>query len=230
MPPKKAPTKYFKKKASIVKKNNNRKYGSDRKYTNKVNEVGAPSQLFVKLEYVETIGMDTTLNSYKGQIYQSSLFDPNLSGGGHQPRYFDQWSKIFGQYQVLAMKADLEFIQISGNTPVVCGVAWVETNGGFSAVDDLVETKYAKRQVIDGPGAKTVARISTYMTSKRMHGNKTNMNQDDEQALISANPADMFFLHIGTQAADGATSTLVRLRVRLTYYCRFFDQRDPGPS
>lgn len=199
--------------------------------TLKVLSLGAPTELFVKLPYVETV-TSGDVATFVFHQYQSSLFDPNLTGTGHQPRYFDEWAAMFNRYQVLGMKAIVEFIQIdSSASPVSCAIAWSENTNAYLTTDDLSETKYGKKVTLQGQGSRTVAVLKSYMSAKTIHGNRKGpLQQDDQQALVSANPTDMFFLNIGHQTVDGTTTTNIYKRVKIIYYARLFDQKDPGSS
>jgi len=205
------------------------KYANTR-YRNTIREIGISNELLVKLPYTETIVQTDNAASNLVQ-FSSSAYDPNQTGVGHQLRYYDQWAALFNRYQVLAVKATIEFISVDASPmPVACAINWSENGDNPGGIDNVSETKYGKRGILQGPGAQTVLRMNTYMTAKRIHGSNRVTSQDDEQALVNANPNDMFFLNIVNQSIDALTTTQVYKRVTLLYYVRFFDQKDPGAS
>lgn len=87
-------------------------------------------KFYTKLKYNEahTISAGSTNNfatSYKMRL--NSLFDPNLTGAGHQPRGFDQLMSIYEKYTVVAAKMTVCFIY-TGSQPAVAGLRLVDGN------------------------------------------------------------------------------------------------------
>lgn len=71
-----------------------------------------PKKVYAELTYCENV---TVQNKYAGPIggaqYKfrlNSIFDPNETAGGHQPRGHDQWEKIYNKYCVVAAKVRVE--------------------------------------------------------------------------------------------------------------------------
>lgn len=67
-----------------------------------------PKQLFNRLKYAETVNVAIGVSGLGSYIFScNGMYDPNTTGGGHQPMYFDQWSAMYNHYTVLksTMKA-----------------------------------------------------------------------------------------------------------------------------
>ena len=67
-----------------------------------------PKQLFNRLKYAETVNVAIGVSGLGSYLFScNGMYDPNTTGGGHQPMYFDQWSAMYNHYTVLksTMKA-----------------------------------------------------------------------------------------------------------------------------
>ena len=67
-----------------------------------------PKQLFNRLKYAETVNVAIGVSGLGYYLYScNGMYDPNITGTGHQPMYFDQWSAMYNHYTVLksTMKA-----------------------------------------------------------------------------------------------------------------------------
>ena len=59
---------------------------------------GFPDQLVVKLKYTDQINL-TNIVGYGSYVYRmNSLFDPDLTGSGHQPLGFDQYAQLYRSF------------------------------------------------------------------------------------------------------------------------------------
>lgn len=73
-----------------------------------------PRLALVHLPYYDYITLvndvteDTTYSEYQFRL--TSLYDPDLTGTGHQPRGYDQLSTIYTGYLVLGVKYDIELV------------------------------------------------------------------------------------------------------------------------
>lgn len=62
---------------------------------------GFPQELSVKLKYIEQVAIDPTSSAVGVHIWNArSCHDPNESGIGHQPMYWDEYKRIYSEYKV----------------------------------------------------------------------------------------------------------------------------------
>lgn len=82
---------------------------------------GFPKQLHMKHSYVEGISISGTSGSIGKHFYRcNGMFDPNMTGAGHQPMYFDQVGAIYDHFTVLRSKLTAQFALGAGSTATVC--------------------------------------------------------------------------------------------------------------
>lgn len=188
-------------------------------------------QTLVKLGYSTVVAVTTgvTLGSYA--FRGASLFDPDFTGAGHQPRGFDQYAALYGRYTVYASSIHVTF-STPGSDPI--NVVVLPRNNFAVSPNTYAanaEVKYAKTRMLTNFGAGA-ARITHYMSSARMDGVSpaTISANQTYSADVGQNPVKQWFWIIGAQAPDGSTAVLVHLTVKVTYYCRFFDRIPPPES
>lgn len=212
-------------------------YGGYKKKYNKWNNAvattirggGMPDELFTKLKYSETVQMLAASSNTANYQFQSSLRDPNKTGVGHQPRYYDQIAGVlFASYQVLGMKAKIKFVNIN-TSPVKWAVAWTDAPTVTESPDGFSEFKYSCQGLLGITGGTDVGSCQTYMSAKKIQGAKSVLDDDNQIANYNADPADMFYLNLNAFSVNGA-SVNVYADVEITYYCRFQDQMQPGAS
>lgn len=190
--------------------------------TSKWRVKGIPDQLFCKLNYVESLLLTQSGGLIARQSYQSSCFDPNQSLGGHQPRYWDQLTPLYNRYQVLGMKVKY-LINNASSTPIRVVHTWTDgTQPSVLDVDSMSEQKYSTTRILGVQGGKDTSSITSYMSAKKIHGQRNILQMDNQQAFTSANPLDMFYSNIGIQAI-GTGGITVGLQAHITFYVRMFE-------
>jgi len=94
----------YKKKAYRRRKRANKKIGAPNSY------FGFPSNKVVKLRYHEIVNETSAGFSLYYNLIANGLYDPNYSGGGHQPLGYDQWTQFYNHYVVLGSKISVKII------------------------------------------------------------------------------------------------------------------------
>lgn len=190
-----------------------------------------PDMVFVQLSYIEKLQYQPSgANSYNSRnVWRSnSVFDPNFTGVGTQPRYLDQYAALYNSYQVFACKAEHTVVNV-GNIPVFIAAGWFDNDPSTLTVQSIQESRYGLKwgAAQNDQESKT---FSTYMSMKKLHGYKDITQIDGLQAAVTANPADPSFHVICVNAVDDATAGDVWIQTKLTYYVKFFSPANVGAS
>ena len=105
-----------------------------------------PKSMAVKLTYCDVITVpntDTGTAAYRFRL--NSIFDPDYTGGGHQPRGHDQWASIYSKYCVIGAKVKVEPIYSSSGTGA--GNTEVTIKGYID--DDITGPNYSAEDIIE---------------------------------------------------------------------------------
>lgn len=123
--------------------------GNTRRTTVAFNQgpVGVADQTIVRLRYVSQVSLASAgalaTNVYSG----NSCFDPDVTGTGHQPYFFDQWATFYADYTCLGSAVK---VTVTDQTPTPVGkvVTLVPSDGktAFASTDveRIQEQPYAK--------------------------------------------------------------------------------------
>jgi hypothetical protein len=109
---------------------------------------GFPDRLETTLRY----HMQTALNSTTGSIARqqfrwNSCFDPDFTGSGHQPMYWDQLTVMYDNYIVCSANAVIKFVNTS-TVPFQVGIGTDDDTGSSSTLDTLCEQNHSKTTLL----------------------------------------------------------------------------------
>lgn len=186
--------------------------------------IGFPDRLRCNLRYVEGQGFSASATP-AAQVYRmNSLFDPNLTGTGHQPEYYDSLTPMYGEYLVLGAKARLEFVN-TGIVPTYIVVALMDQNNSGLSAENISESRYALTKTLGALTGSGVTVIEVpYMSTAHMNGERGNIETDPNfYTIITTNPSDQWFMVIKVASTDGITAVALNYRVVIEFNCIFRD-------
>lgn len=188
-----------------------------------------PYKLKTKLKYHVSENFAPTAISYAHNFNANSLYDPDRTGTGHQPMYYDQLCPgIYNRYRVTGFAYN---ITVSNTNTPVKAQAHFQNNNHSADYEDLGEMIGIKQTIINAmtAGGKCIGRLKGYTTCSRILGQGT--NDDRDQAVYNASPSNVLVLGLLVNALDGSTNiTLLNLDITFTYYCELFDRVVTGGS
>lgn len=208
-----------------------------------IKSLGLPRSLIVRFPYREYVKLTTGALGV-GDSYQFRLmspYDPNLTGVGSQPRYWDQLvsSELYKRYLVYRCDYVVTFRnQYTGDCQV--GVAirnysnnifdlmtpqsmFYHSELGNTAVRQLNGTTF-------GGGANRTTFSGSINCARILGITKTKLYAEaDYSAEYNTNPARDLYLNVGVtdDPSDTGTSGInVDVEVSLVYYCKLFSLFD----
>lgn len=171
----------------------------------------------VTLKYVEEINIDGAISGgiTVHDFSANGLFDPNITGTGHQPMGFDQWKLIYNHYTVVSSRARLTYAPNSASSADVSyfGVSVVDAAGelsslGISAVLEQGRTMnwaiagITSRSGTDGD-KRHVNAVEASFDMKKVF--KTKASGDELSAAVTSNPAEQAYFECWS-CGTGATN------------------------
>ncbi len=187
-----------------------------------------PKSVIVTLRYVEHF---LSLNPGSGAIARhrfsaNGLFDPDFSGGGHQPMGFDQWSAWYIRNGVLSAQIEVSYSVPIGVADVTCYIAQTSLPS-----DDTINTTLERHAVTSrkctAAGGPIVLR-NRYNLKRTTAG--ASLTDDHYFGTATGNPDNQEFFEVGVLATDGTDTGAIMATVKITYKCRFYDRQDLGGS
>lgn len=205
--------------------------------------IGIADTFFTKLRYVENISLTSGLGTeYKTYQYAGNdLYDPNITGTGVQPEYFDQIcgaNTLYKRYVVMASKVSIRCCSQSdsfagGNVDIALTSSQQPyASTGWTSIDDQLGYKTTHSKSVtryDNAGVKWLTNFGKTKKVIDIKDIKDNLIQLG--AYYNASPTTIWYWIIGSQGMDRtSTSASVNLRVTVTYYVMFYTENEPARS
>jgi len=186
-----------------------------------------PRQYRCKLKYSDVIQIDSGLLSRDRVFGMNNLFDPDFTGSGTQPRYFDQLSILYAQYRVLGCKVRARYMPNDATTPGQTHYMGVLFSNDSTSLNSTEYNNFAEK-----PFAKTVINniygrrsdIKHYASIAKIAGvNSAVVKNDDTYAsLVNASPTRPTYVHVVCGTLNQASTAINgQLVIDITYYAQF---------
>lgn len=181
-----------------------------------------PDTMRVALKYTEPINYSLAVGNAYTFFYTFRLndcYDPNFSGGGHQPMFRDQWYSLYEYARCLGFKFQLT-VYTDSDVPI--DVHLVPTSSSTTiAFEQALETKQCQTRTIQ-KYKPCVLRFNGFVD--RFLGNRkgTYLTDDTFKQPVSAALPDKAtcFMQFGAISRASATSTIY-MRVQHVQFLSF---------
>lgn len=138
----------------------------------------------------------------------NGLYDPNITGTGHQPMGFDQLSAIYDHYLVRGAKITVTFVT-GGTQNCLCGIRMSDTTGFSNDPETIIENGSCVWTVIPGTShGENMKTLSYSVNPSKFLGSK---DTSELKGSGSANPTEQCFFQcfcFSNSASDPAALTL----------------------
>lgn len=189
-----------------------------------------PDRFFTSLNYnqlnaITALGLGVpALQSFR----VNSLFDPDLTGVGHQPLGHDEFTPFYTKYTVTGIRYAVTFSNQSTTDYADVAIALRPNTNGYGTMSTVLESSYVQRAVL-GPesGAGNIKTLRGTITIAKIRGVPANkvLDENDYSALIGANPVLVPTLQIYVENQNTAAAITVNARTDITYFVQFYDRR-----
>lgn len=191
---------------------------------------GFPDRYECSLKYVEEVTFSGTGTTTNQVMRLNSLFDPNFTGVGHQPKYFDQLAAVYGTYIVLSTDFKVKLSNANSNS-VRYAIAVSDSSQSVTGVQDLSESKRSVSGFLGlNSGAEAVKEHTGSINMATLHGDKFIDAQDNLQSGVAASPQDPAYLTIAVADANLTAAVSVFCEISMMFHCAFKDFTEVGSS
>lgn len=218
--------------ARRIKLRPKRRYPTRRRYkrgglsTTKVRQLSFPDKVIVRLPYAFNSQL-TSVTSFQNTVWNiNSLFDPEETYVGHQPRGFDQWATIYNRYRVFAVSGSI-VIRQRGAHGISANLIFTNSNTTLTSAGlptELVRSGMPKVTSSNQPPI----RINFRKSLASIAGVSPSVYKSDDryQALTTANPAEVICMHQFVKAMDGTTAMDYEYEIKMIFHTEFFDKNN----
>lgn len=217
------------------RKNKRRKFHRKRNFFPLTRSLGPlRTKQLVKFNYAENFalnpGVAGTAASY---VYSmNGLYDPNITGTGHQPRGFDQIMTLYDHYVVIGCKVDFQF-WCADTTYGHMITAHIQDDATTDTdPENLLERRFLKKKVVASRnGGIDNGRIVMNVNPNKFLARSKPLSDPDLKGTTAANPTEQCYLHLNCfPMQGGADGGGVYCYIRLTYTAVLIEPRQPGKS
>lgn len=188
-----------------------------------------PDTFLTNFVYEESINF-TALSGADG-IYQfrgNGPYDPNYTGTGYQPKWFDQMASFYSKYAVKYVDVSVTWYN-QGSVPYLLAIQASPEPSAGSLNYDYVSTG---ANTILGKLGPTGSSKSMMNMKKRFYTNRIlacSYKDSGNIATFSSNPANQYYIHLAARTLD-LSAVNIYATVRINYFVELSWKKTAGWS
>ncbi len=190
-----------------------------------------PSAYRARLRYSDTGTLTVTSGAVASYVFSANgLYDPNITGTGHQPAGFDQMMLSYEHYCVVEARLYCYFHNVSASVaPTVC-LSVVAGATPTTIAQQIMEDGNNVTERINYAGTEGSLRALEIRTNIARFGGVPNVRNDDAyRGDLNNNPAEQQYFHIQAWDTENA-SCAVGFDVTIEYVAWFTEPRKISQS
>lgn len=192
---------------------------------------GFPSQLLTKLRYNDTYNLTSLSGGIGKQVCSmNGIYDPDITGVGHQPLYRDTFASIYDQYAVISSKITVQFANLFTDTAVHVGLLLDDDATSSTTYSTLMEQNLGKNTLLAPlAGGLSVKSLTNQFDCKK-HLGIDPYTSETYKTAITLNATEEFNAIIWAAPANTDGSGTVQAVVTIEYLVLFTELATPTGS
>lgn len=183
-----------------------------------------------KVRYSTNFSLACTSGAVATQVFSANgLFDPDITGTGHQPMGFDQMMLSYNHYTVTGARLVCTFKNALTSSPTIA-VFVSPSPTPITVIDTILEFGMLQTDTLDPKasyGGNKVLRAACSI--KKVQGVKDVVDVTDLQGTAAANPAEQSYFHVQMWDASAVTGG-ANCDIVIEYTAVFTEPRVLSPS
>lgn len=192
---------------------------------------GFPPRMVTKLRYCDNIKLTSTSGSIAKQVMSlNSIYDPDITGVGHQPLYRDTYAVVYDQYAVISSRIRVTYCNLFTTTSALCGLVKDDNNVTSSTYSTLMEQNMGKHVLIPPLSGSLSSRSLVLTFDAKKDLTIDPYASETYKTDMSANATEGYDVLIYTTPADGSSTGSVELTLEIEYLVLFTELSTPTGS
>lgn len=190
--------------------------------------LGFPKKVTMAHKYSENITLVSSTGALKTYQYScNGMYDPNITGTGHQPFYYDQLSALYNHYCVIGSKIKLTFVPQDSVQVAFAVALYVDDDTSITYTDpsQVPEFTTGKYRMINCDSTDTVG-VMTDKWSARKYFGKGVLANTDLQGALNINPNEQSYYTILMRSLSGVDTVSVQVHVEIEYIAVWKELKD----
>lgn len=211
------------------KKRTRKSYSKKRKsYSSYTQQAVGPSTLTRKLRYVDKITLNpASLSALASHRFRANdMYDPDVTGTGHQPMGFDQYMTMYDHFKVVGSKITCHILgnEDAASPPFVIGVYLDDDTTAVTDSNNLIEQGLTSYKIVStGNGQHAVKLYKNFSSKKYFSSQKAAATLMGD---ASTSPTEQAIYTIFAQALENSVDVLqLRVHVVIDYIVQFSERK-----
>lgn len=179
---------------------------------------GFPRSIITKLKYCDYYELTSTTGALAyQQIRANSIFDPDLTGVGHQPMYRDKYAEIYDHYVVIGSKITATFNHTTSTGSVIVGIHCDDDNVNTAGLSTIMEQNNTVWNLLGNNGSgQDVSTMTATFEPLQAFGIDAK-NDGSSSTAIGSNPnEEHLFQLFAANTVAGTSKITVAITVEYT--------------
>lgn len=193
--------------------------------------LGFPRMIAFKHKYTEQVSLTDSGGTVNYSWKCNSLHDPNHSGTGTRPLYYNTFVDVYDHYTVIGSK--IKFTIVPAGTTVQVPYKIVtfinDDTNTTTPFDALAQQKGAQLKICQG-GVNPDKLIMTRTWSAKKYFGAGVLANNSLQGSGGVDPTELSYFQISFRSLDGATTVSVWVYVEIEYVAVWKELKDISPS
>jgi len=192
---------------------------------------GLPKRAMVTHKYRDVFSYTSTLGGIANYLWKANgIYDPNTTGGGHQPLYFDQFAALYDHWYVVGSKVRFRILPVPGNTTNIGVATFVNDDGTVLGTDiTMVAEQHKAKMTSFGVNVERPQILTLNYSAKKTYGG-TIVGNSKQEGSSSNDPTELSYYALSFQSLDFATSASINVEVEIDYIVVWTELRDMAAS
>lgn len=198
--------------------------------------INAPLSRTLKAQMLYTSNQGITLVSVGSNpgthvFSLNSLFDPDFTGAGHQPRGYDQLMLMYDHYTVINCKVRIDAHNNEANRGAYI-IATVRDSGTTSNnFTDYTESLNSQWKILGVEASGSADKnIMLNINPNEFLGRSHSLADPDLKGGATSSPIEQAFLHVSGMGIDQFTACSINVMVTLEYTVILTEPKQPAQS
>jgi hypothetical protein len=190
-----------------------------------------PVHFRTTLSYSQKVSINPTAGLAAVQVFSANgLYDPDVTGTGHQPRGFDQLITMYDHYVVERARIRV-YMDNSGNSrPAMAAIMARDSTTTSSDLYDYIENNSAAVTLTGCSGSLQVV-LSHSVDVRKFLGRGNVLSDPELKGSASSNPTEQLYFHIACGDTDSITNlNAVFCIVKIEYDVVLVEPKVPDQS
>lgn len=197
-----------------------------------------PDSLDTNLPYCDTktLVADMGGTSAVHVFTLNGMYDPDITGIGHQPRGFDQYcgtensAGMYKHYLVKGTKVEITWTNYS-TEPVRVGMAFKDLPTISTSGNDYMETADSTYAVLGKEGSgHEIKKLVMFWSGRRWFGKPNLDTERDIMGSNASNPTEQAYVHLWTDNMGAGIDCTTKANIKISYACGFKCPVTPAQS